>query len=322
MDLRDPSVGLFGRFEAVALRALYRHRLEGIGVLTIRDVHRMAGIGSYESIRRALRRLESFGIVGAQELPAGRVYRLNREHLGYRVLEAAMEMPARLAQQMTAHLKRWPRRVGHASIVGAFARGWYGDLRPTLHHGPFDPETETVDLFVVYARAVQTPENAEAENPGPRSAGHENPGPRSAGHENPGPRSAGHENPGPRSAGHENPGRIDTAGEPRIAYDSPSFAHDAPLRAAVRSAISGLEDAVHAWTGNRLIVHDFDEQDLRHAVEAGHPPQVLDEVREAYVTLMGSTPFAFRVRTRRRTFVPTRLAVSGPAGRADHPRTG
>ena len=302
MDLRDPAAGLFGRFEAVALRALYRHRLEGIGVLTIRDVHRMAGVGSYETIRRALRRLESIGIVGAQELPAGRVYRLNRDHLGYRVLEAAMEMPARLAHQMTAHLKRWPRRIGHASIVGAFARGWYGDLRPTLHHGPFEPGTETVDLFMVYARDVPTPENAEAANPGPRSAGHEN--------------------PGPRSAWHENPGRIDAAGEPRIAYDGPSFARDAPLRAAVRSAISGLEDAVHAWTGNRLVVHDFDEQDLLHAVEAGRPPQVLDEVREAYVTLMGSTPFAFRVRNQPRTFVPTRLAASGPAGRADHPRTG
>src|SRR5690606_28123319 len=205
---------------------------------------------------------------------------------------------------------------------GAFARGWYGDLRPTLHHGPFEPGTETVDLFVVYARDVPTPENAEAANPGPRSAGHENPGPRGAGDENPGPRSAGHENPGPRSAWHENPGRIDAAGDPRIANDSPSSARDAPLRAAVRSAISGLEDAVHAWTGNRLVVHDFDEQDLLHAVEAGRPPQVLDEIREAYVTLMGSTPFAFRVRNQPRTFVPTRLATSGPAGRADHPRTG
>ncbi|MFO7546574.1 MAG: hypothetical protein R6W77_13865 [Trueperaceae bacterium] len=292
MDLRDPAVGLFGRFEAVALRALYRHRLEGIGVLTIRDVHRMAGIGAYESIRRALRRLESFGIVGAQELPAGRVYRLNREHLGYSVLEAAMQMPAHLAQKMTAHLKRWPRRVGHASIVGSFARGWYGDLRPTLHHASFGPESETVDLFVVYAQDEWTHANA------------------------------GHANAGHANAGHGNPGRIDSAEEPRLAYDGPSYARDAPLREAVRTAIGDLEDAVHAWTGNRLIVHDFEVVDLRQAVEAGHPPQVLDEVREAYVTLMGSTPYAFRARSRRRTFGPTRRAESDLAGRAGHPRTG
>src|SRR5690606_6070198 len=127
-------------------------------------------------------------------------------------------------------------------------------------------------------------------------------------HADPGHGSPGRANAGPTSPGRANPG--------------PSFARDALLQRAVRSAIYGLEDAVHAWTGNRLIVHDFDEQDLRHAVEAGHPPQVLDEVREAYVTLMGSTPFAFHGRTRRRSFVPTRRAVSGPGGRADHPRTG
>lgn len=297
MDLRDPAVGLFGRFEALALQVLFRHRQGGIGVLTVSDVHRRAGTGSYESIRRALRRLETLGIVWSQELPAGIVYRLNQDHLGYEVLEAAMAIPGRLVEDVRARLEQWPRRIDCAAIVGSFARGWYWEPRAKPAFEPEEgAESETVDLLMVYAGAGR-----DVARDVRRGAGRD----VARDVDRDAVRDAA------RAAAH------DAAREP---------GHERRLHEATGIAVRALEDAVCAWTGNRLIVHEFEETDFKDAVDSGRSPEILDEYRRASVALIGSTPFAYRWRrngvAHREWGDAIRRAASDPGDPAVRPRTG
>lgn len=162
MDFHHPGAGLFGTVEAAALGALYRHQRDGFGALTIQDVHRMAGTGSYETVRRVLRRLERVGIVQVHVLAAGRLHRLNRDHLGYHVIEAAMAMPEQLVARIAERLERWPAEVAHASLVGAFAEAWHGFPWTLADAAPWDEGPGAIELLVIHRSAGGADANTSA----------------------------------------------------------------------------------------------------------------------------------------------------------------
>jgi predicted nucleotidyltransferase len=86
VDWSKPTEALIPGLEGVVLRQLYVVQAPQ----TAGDVHGRAGTGSRNGIRYALDRLAEQGIV--TRTPAGNtaIYELNREHLAYPALEAAL----------------------------------------------------------------------------------------------------------------------------------------------------------------------------------------------------------------------------------------
>jgi predicted nucleotidyltransferase len=142
VDLSQPALTLLNRLDAAVLGVLCRSRLP----LTIREVHRLAGAGSYEGIRVALRRLARSGLLVEEERTAGTFYVLNRQHLAYPALQILLEMSARLVSLLRDTIEQWNHHPLHASLFGSAARR-DGDAR------------SDIDLLVVFDDAVYARES-------------------------------------------------------------------------------------------------------------------------------------------------------------------
>lgn len=125
MDWRNPITALFPGLDGNVLDHLWRVNEPR----TASQVHRAARVGSLSGIRRALERLTRQGVVTARGAGNVILHELNRDHLAYPAIDAALsayepfqELSRRLAdlgQTHSAELHRTPT----IAIYGSVARG-------------------------------------------------------------------------------------------------------------------------------------------------------------------------------------------------------
>ncbi len=102
----------------------------------------MASRGSEAGIRKALARLTSHGIIGAQEAGRALLYTLNRDHLAVPALEVLANMRTELERRLSEEIESWSLQPDYVSIFGSAARA--------------DGDTSSdIDLFVVRQDGVE-----------------------------------------------------------------------------------------------------------------------------------------------------------------------
>jgi predicted nucleotidyltransferase len=106
----------------------------------------LASRGSEAGIRKALGRLASHGIIGAEEAGRALLYTLNRDHLAVPALEVLANMRTELDRRLSAEIESWSLQPDHVSIFGSAARA--------------DGDTSSdIDVFIV------RPDGVEEEDP-------------------------------------------------------------------------------------------------------------------------------------------------------------
>ncbi|MFS0701372.1 nucleotidyltransferase family protein [Cellulomonas sp. 179-A 4D5 NHS] len=124
MDWSRPTEALIPGLEGVALRQLYSVNAPQ----TAGDVHERAGTGSRNGIRYALDRLADQGVVARTTAGNTAIYELNRDHLAYPALDAALrtydpygELRERL--RALAGDCSWNGPLFSLAVYGSVARG-------------------------------------------------------------------------------------------------------------------------------------------------------------------------------------------------------
>ena len=119
MDLAMPLAVVTPTLDAAVLHALAATTARASGA----QVHRMAGTGSPDGVRRVLTRLVAQGIVLAEEHPNATLYLLNRDHVGADAIVALTRLRTIIIDRITDALSTWSPAPVHASLFGSFARG-------------------------------------------------------------------------------------------------------------------------------------------------------------------------------------------------------
>ena len=119
MDLAMPLAVVTPTLDAAVLNALAATTARTSGA----QVHRMAGRGSPDGVRRVLTRLVGQGIVLAEEHPSATFYLLNREHVAADAIIALTRLRTTIIDRITEALSGWSPEPMHASLFGSFARG-------------------------------------------------------------------------------------------------------------------------------------------------------------------------------------------------------
>ena len=146
VDLSNPLAVVTPTLDAPVLLAL----AATTGWATGAQVHRMAGAGSDDGVRRVLARLVDQGIVLADPHPHATLYLLNRNHVAANAIVSLTRLRAEIIDRIVATLKSWsPSPPRHASLFGSFARG--------------EATTDSdIDLLIVSEAAVDADLTAEA----------------------------------------------------------------------------------------------------------------------------------------------------------------
>ena len=119
MDLAMPLAVVTPTLDAAVLGALAATTARASGA----QVHRMAGTGSPDGVRRVLTRLVAQGIVMAEEHPNATLYLLNRDHVAAGAIVALTRLRTTIIDRITDALSHWSPEPAHASLFGSFARG-------------------------------------------------------------------------------------------------------------------------------------------------------------------------------------------------------
>lgn len=121
MDLGEPLAALLPTLQARVLRTLLNDR----GWMTGADVHRVAGAGSDNGVRRVLAAFADQGIVRSRRVGRTVVYTLNRDHVLCEPLLALAGARTALLDRLRGEIEGWTAGVPacHASVFGSFARG-------------------------------------------------------------------------------------------------------------------------------------------------------------------------------------------------------
>jgi len=119
MDLAMPLAVVTPTLDAAVLGALAATTARASGA----QVHRMAGTGSPDGVRRVLTRLVAQGIVMAEEHPNATLYLLNRDHVAADAIVALTRLRTTIIDRITDALSHWSPEPAHASLFGSFARG-------------------------------------------------------------------------------------------------------------------------------------------------------------------------------------------------------
>jgi predicted nucleotidyltransferase len=137
MDIAHPYRVISRPLDGAALRVL-TGASQG---LTGRRIASLAGEGSHEGIRKALRRLVAEGVVEQSEAGNAILYRLNRRHLAAPAIQQLSRLRQAFLARLTEEVATWEVPPLHASVFGSAARG-DGD------------SGSDVDLFVVGPPAI------------------------------------------------------------------------------------------------------------------------------------------------------------------------
>ena len=119
MDLSTPLAVVTPTLDAAVLQALSATTSWASGA----QVHRVAGAGSADGVRKVLIRLVGQGVVEAQEQPPATLYRLNREHVAADGIVALTRLRQLIIDRIAAEVSAWDPPLVHASLFGSFARG-------------------------------------------------------------------------------------------------------------------------------------------------------------------------------------------------------
>jgi predicted nucleotidyltransferase len=119
MDLSRPLAVVTPTLDAAVLHALAATTAWASGA----QVHRLAGAGSSDGVRKVLARLVEQGIVLADEHPHATLYVLNRDHVAAGPIVALTRLRADIVNRITAAVTDWQPPLAHASLFGSFARG-------------------------------------------------------------------------------------------------------------------------------------------------------------------------------------------------------
>jgi DNA-binding transcriptional ArsR family regulator len=92
------------------------------GALGVREVARLAGVSANRA-SQVLSGLADHGLVVAEDCGAGRLCRLNRNHLAAEPLLALVGLRARLLELLRSDVASWTRPPLHVSLFGSAARG-------------------------------------------------------------------------------------------------------------------------------------------------------------------------------------------------------
>jgi predicted nucleotidyltransferase len=150
MNLSEPLDGLTSEVEAAVLRVLARADVGFSG----RQVHGLAGIGSTSSVHRALAGLVRLGLVSAEAQPPSIIYRMNREHALWPVVELALSARARVLESIGQYcVEEVPEEVPSESDLTVVVYGSVARRESTLD--------SDIDLFVVYPDAFDQDARAD-----------------------------------------------------------------------------------------------------------------------------------------------------------------
>lgn len=118
MDISRPFQIVTPTLDGDVLRVLAQSQVSHTG----RAVHRLAGRGSEEGVRRVLRRLVREGIVREEAAGRSYLYSLNRSHLGAEAIIAVAMTRQRLIDRMTDRISTWDVKPEYAVLFGSTAR--------------------------------------------------------------------------------------------------------------------------------------------------------------------------------------------------------
>jgi predicted nucleotidyltransferase len=120
MNLSETLEGLTTLVEAAVLRVLARADTGFSG----RQVHALTGVGSTSSVHRALTGFVELGLVTAEPRPPAIMYRMNRHHALWPVVEAALAARSRVFDGIATFCEEeLPEELGLTVIVyGSVAR--------------------------------------------------------------------------------------------------------------------------------------------------------------------------------------------------------
>ena len=119
MDLAMPLAVVTPTLDAAVLHALAATTARASGA----QVHRMAGTGSPDGVRRVLTRLAAQGIVLTEVHPNATLYLLNRDHVAADAIVTLTRLRTTIIDRITDALSHWSPEPVHASLFGSFARG-------------------------------------------------------------------------------------------------------------------------------------------------------------------------------------------------------
>lgn len=119
MDVATPYADLMPGLEGPVLEVLAGTTRP----MTGREIQRLARRGAVSGVAATLDRLVTSGLVLAA--PAGRaiLYRANRDHLAWPMVEAAVGLRVSLLQHLAAAVGAWTVRPQQARLFGSAARG-------------------------------------------------------------------------------------------------------------------------------------------------------------------------------------------------------
>ncbi|GAB3610155.1 hypothetical protein GCM10027414_22810 [Humibacter ginsengiterrae] len=139
MNLSEPLDGLTTTVEAAVLRVLARADTGFSG----RRVHALADVGSTSSVHRALGSLVRVGVVTAEVSPPSIIYRANRDHVLWPVIQAGLDARARVFGGIRTFCKELvPEEVPDEQGLTVVVYGSVARRESTLD--------SDVDLFVVF----------------------------------------------------------------------------------------------------------------------------------------------------------------------------
>jgi predicted nucleotidyltransferase len=119
VDLSRPLAVVTPTLDAAVLQALAATTAWASGA----QVHRLAGAGSSDGVRKVLARLVDQGIVLADEHPHAILYVLNRDHVAAGPIVALTRLRADIVNRIATAVAGWQPPLLHASLFGSFARG-------------------------------------------------------------------------------------------------------------------------------------------------------------------------------------------------------
>jgi len=119
MDLSNPLAVVTPTLDAAVLQAL----AGTTGWATGGHVHRLAGSGSDDGVRRVLARLVDQGIVLADQHSHATLYLLNRDHVAAEAIVGLTRLRGVIIDRIKGALASWSPAPVHASLFGSFARG-------------------------------------------------------------------------------------------------------------------------------------------------------------------------------------------------------
>lgn len=139
MNLSEPLEGLMSAVEAVTLRVLARADTGFSG----RQVHALANVSSTSSVHRALTALVKVGLVSTEARPPAIIYRANRAHVLWPVVELALSARTRAFEEIREFCaENIPQEVPKEFQVSVIVYGSVARREST--------QDSDLDLFLVY----------------------------------------------------------------------------------------------------------------------------------------------------------------------------